>query len=345
MSLVKGLWRAIVRRTMYTIKQAALRAGVSVPVLRAWERRYGIVEPARTASRYRLYDEAAIQRVRTMRGLVDDGWSPSTAAAAILEAAAGGGPMPVASTASPSGMDRERVDGGSVLEPSAAPAAERHRDSLVAQFVEAAAALDQSGMEGVLDEMFAGGSFERVVERDVLPALRALGAAWEAGTVDVAGEHAASNAVLRRLAAAYEAAGRAPSARAVLVGLPPGGRHELGALAFAVAARRARVDAIYLGADLPLDDWVRAAINVGARAVVLGVMTAADVGPAVEVADAIWAAAPGVLVAFGGRAAPQPDGRGAGGWIRLPDGLSAAVEGLREALQQAVPTGPVGPPA
>ena len=67
-------------RTMYTIKQASARSGVSVPLLRAWERRYRIVEPARTAAGYRLYDDEALDRIRTMRRLVDAGWSPSTAA-------------------------------------------------------------------------------------------------------------------------------------------------------------------------------------------------------------------------------------------------------------------------
>ena len=42
---------------MYTIKQAAARTGVSVPTIRAWERRYGVVGPARTTAGYRLYDD------------------------------------------------------------------------------------------------------------------------------------------------------------------------------------------------------------------------------------------------------------------------------------------------
>ena len=42
-------------------------------VARAWERRYGVVEPARTASGYRLYDETAIERLRTMRRLMYPG--------------------------------------------------------------------------------------------------------------------------------------------------------------------------------------------------------------------------------------------------------------------------------
>ena len=70
---------------MYNIKQAAARAGVTVPVLRAWERRYGIVRPARSTGGYRQFDEDSVARVRTMRALVDEGWSPSAAAAAILD--------------------------------------------------------------------------------------------------------------------------------------------------------------------------------------------------------------------------------------------------------------------
>ena len=46
---------------MYTIKEAAAPAGLTPTVMRAWQRRYGVVEPARTASGYRLYDVAAAE--------------------------------------------------------------------------------------------------------------------------------------------------------------------------------------------------------------------------------------------------------------------------------------------
>ena len=73
---------------MYTIKQAAARTGVPVSLLRAWQSRYGVVEPSRTAAGYRLYDDEAIERLRSMRALVDAGWSPSAAARAILAGSA-----------------------------------------------------------------------------------------------------------------------------------------------------------------------------------------------------------------------------------------------------------------
>src|SRR6185436_8918922 len=84
---------------MYTIKEAAARTGLTVPVLRAWERRYGVVSPTRTPGGYRVYDEAALGRLRTMRRLVDDGWTASAAAAAVVAGTAN--PAPTAQPGSP----------------------------------------------------------------------------------------------------------------------------------------------------------------------------------------------------------------------------------------------------
>ena len=52
---------------MYTIKQAAIRSGLTIPTIRAWERRYGVVLPERTKSGYRLYDDDALDRLLAMR--------------------------------------------------------------------------------------------------------------------------------------------------------------------------------------------------------------------------------------------------------------------------------------
>src|SRR5215213_3924705 len=96
-------------QTMYNIKQAAARAGVTVPVLRAWERRYGIVAPERTPAGYRRFDDATVARVRTMRGLVDQGWSPSAAAAAILDGSVGVEPRDPTASPPVGGTSGERA--------------------------------------------------------------------------------------------------------------------------------------------------------------------------------------------------------------------------------------------
>ena len=291
---------------MYTIRQASLRSGVSVPTISAWERRYGVVRPGRTPAGYRLYDEPAIGTLVRMRRLVADGWTPSAAAAALRDgsAPATDGPLPPWS-----------VTGA----------------SLVDRFVDAATHYDRGRLEATLDEMMARGSFEATVDSLVLPAAMALGERWECGELDVAAEHVASAAIMRRLSAAFEAASAAGGEPTVVVGLPPGARHELGALAFATALRRRGMGVVYLGSDIPIRSWVHAVGGAGATGAAIGVVRAEDVAQAAEVAEAIHASTPMVTVALGGRAA----GSMLLGFpaVRLPDQIVEAAEAMHRAVE------------
>ena len=205
------------------------------------------------SSGYRLYDEAAIERLRTMRLLVEDGWTASAAARAVADGTA----PPVA--LSGAGRAAGAIVSGDPIE----------------AFVSAAAALDGDRIEAALDELFGRGSFESIVDAWLMPAAAALGDAWAAGRVTVAGEHAASAALGRRLAGAFEAAARV-DARPVVVGLPPGSRHELGALAFATALRRRGVAVLYIGADVPVASWLDVRARLQPRLLVVAVVTADD---------------------------------------------------------------------
>jgi methanogenic corrinoid protein MtbC1 len=178
-------------------------------------------------------------------------------------------------------------------------------------------------MERVLDEAFAAQRFELAMDEAVFPALRAVGRAWADGTLDVAAEHAASETVRRRLARFFDAA-RGPMVRTqLLVGMPPGGDHELGAFAFAVACRRAGQAVAYIGADVPLESWMRIARETGVSAIVLGAVTDEDAVAVNRVAAAI-----GMLehppVCFAG--GPKPiDATLVSGAVQLPRSLDAAV--------------------
>jgi len=300
---------------MYTIKEASARSGVGAPLIRAWERRYGVVEPVRTASGYRLYDDAAIGVLVAMRSLVASGWTASEAARAIS-------------------AGEIRLD---EIVPAPAPAGRRparaegpdHRARLIARFVAAAEANSAADTEAALDEMLAAGSFESVVDDLLLPAAAALGDAWADGRLSVAGEHAASGAMARRLSAAFQAAGL-PRKVSVVVGLPPGSRHELGALAFAPALRRRGVGVLYLGSDVTVDGWVDAMARTRARAAVVGVITEGDREAAADVVTALLEHdVP--LVALGGAAAPDA-GAVPRGVVRVPDRIIDAASTVADAL-------------
>jgi MerR family transcriptional regulator, light-induced transcriptional regulator len=309
---------------MYTIKEASIRSGIGIPLLRAWERRYGVVTPLRTPSGYRLYDDAAIERLRAMRQLVADGWSAQQAAERIRRS----------SDAELAALTHQVVPAatGDVLAVAEGtdPLAVSTAGALISRYVDAARDIDAAALEGVLDEAFSSARFEVVADLVVMPALRSIGDAWERQVVTVAGEHAASHAVLRRLAMAYEAAGEPDGPHPILVGLGPGARHELGAFAFAIAARRAGLPVLYLGPDLPPDSWVAAVVGREARAAVIGTPTRADIRGTREVIDALRTARPELLIAIGGNEARRP--ARVSGALELPQSLLASLAALRSAL-------------
>ncbi len=265
---------------MFTIKHAARVVGVTEATLRTWERRYGVVAPERSEGGYRVYDPTAIATLSAMRKLVDAGWSPARAAAAIRtgEIPVDGGPLPIPGSAS----DADTVA------------------SHTQAFLDAAARVDAHAVEAVLDEGLALSSFEHAVDTWLLPTLVALGQGWARGDIDVAGEHMASHAVLRRLSAAFEAAGSRARGPKVVVGLPPGSQHELGALAFATAVRRRGLDVLYLGGDVPEASWLTAVRAHHADAAVLCVVTAADQPSARNTVRLLKAHHSGLFVASGG---------------------------------------------
>lgn len=302
---------------MYTIKRASEMVGVPVATLRAWQRRYGVVNPDRSASGYRLYGADDIAVLRRMQALVASGWSPKEAAAAA--AAAEGDETELTD------LPRDEPRSRSARRAGTAPL----------DLVAAAVALDPAAITRLLDDHFAKGSFEQVVDRWLLPELERLGQAWADGVVSVAGEHLAAAGVQRRLSAAFDAAaidsGRSPL---LLTGLPPGCRHELGILAFATAARRQGLAVVYLGPDLPLRDWLTAADRHQPDAVVIAVPTLSDVAPALEIVKGF--AGRQELIGIGGRhqeAVLQGAGRlGGRSAVPLGQSIAAAAAQLRDRL-------------
>jgi DNA-binding transcriptional MerR regulator/methylmalonyl-CoA mutase cobalamin-binding subunit len=258
---------------MFTIRRAAALTGVPEATLRAWERRYAVVVPRRTESGYRIYSESNIDTILAMQELLQAGWAPREAARQVRAGSA-------AQRRGQSGRQATRGAGERLLS--------------------AAARLDAMGVEAVLDDAFARGSFESVVDGWLMPALGEVGTAWHEGRLGVAGEHLVSAAVHRRLAGAFQAASRREGAPHVLTGLASGCRHELGLLAFATALRRAGMDVTYLGVDLPTEHWLQALAARPVAAVVLTVPMSIDVEASREVALAVRAHHPATAVQVGG---------------------------------------------
>ena len=66
------------------IGELGRRVGLKPEVLRAWERRYGVLRPSRTEGGLRLYSPADERRARLMLARMSDGLSPAEAARLVL---------------------------------------------------------------------------------------------------------------------------------------------------------------------------------------------------------------------------------------------------------------------
>jgi methanogenic corrinoid protein MtbC1 len=303
-------------KVMHTIKRAAALTGISEPTLRAWESRYGVGASRRTAAGYRLYDDQDLRTLRTMQTLVTEGWAVRAAADEALRRAA----KPVASTAATA---------------VATTAGESWRDAATERFVRAAADYDIAQVALLIDEQFGSTSFESVVDEWLLPALRALGQAWERGDVSVAGEHLAAGAVARRVSMAYDAAAVEVTGPRVVIGLAPGAHHDLGLLCFATSARRAGLATTYLGADVPVAAWRAAVAAHPPACVVLAIPRAEDAEATAATVAAMREDSPGLVVAVGGSAQDlAPDG-----CLRLGHRIGPAASLLAHALERRLTPG------
>jgi DNA-binding transcriptional MerR regulator len=224
------------------IGELSRRVGVSPEVLRAWERRYGVLRPTRTDGGFRLYSTADEERVRRMLALQRQGLSAAVAARAVATATAD---LPAAPAGSTNDLLRALADA-------------------LDRFDEAAANL-------VFDRALGALTLDTLLREIVLDYLVDLGERWRAGTVSVAQEHFASNVIRGRLLGLARDWGQGGGPLALLA-CPPGELHDLGLICFGLALRARGWRIAFLGSDTPVDTLLRAADDLHPELVVLTAM-------------------------------------------------------------------------
>ncbi len=236
-------------RGVLRIGEVSRRTGVAVDTLRAWERRYGLLEPDRTEGGHRLYREADIERVQAMSRLLDDGWSAAAAAREVLRA-----PAPV--------TQLRRLDGGGEDAGDAA-------QTLIRRLVEAIDAFDGSAADLVVDDVFARLEVPQALDQVILPVLRDLGDGWRDDPRIIAREHFATNTLRPRLQRLLRVSARV-AGRSCLAAAPEGEEHDLGLLAHAAVAAHAGWQVHLLGARTPTAALERSVVELAPQVVMIG---------------------------------------------------------------------------
>jgi len=234
---------------VYRIHVAAEQAGVSTQLVRAWERRYGLLEPTRTQSGYRLYSDEDVAVLRGAKTLVDQGRSISEVA-----------------RLSRAELKRIGSAGRATRSLPPTPSSETFLDL----GLKAIADLDGARLESLLLHASGMGAMSsvEVCDRLLMPLLTEIGDRWEKGELDIAAEHFGSGIVRRHLELlVQDESKRNAGAPIVVCACQEGDLHEGGLLAFALHAAVAGWAILYLGANTPVDDLVMAANRSEATAV------------------------------------------------------------------------------
>jgi MerR family transcriptional regulator, light-induced transcriptional regulator len=221
------------------------RVGVSPELLRAWEQRYGLLQPVRSAGGFRLYSTADEDRVRLMRRHLAAGVSAAQAARLALTEAA--------------------PDGGEEAQPG-------ELARLSTELVAALDRLDEPGAHAALDRLLAMFTLQTVLRDVVLPYLHELGERWEHGEASVAQEHFASNILRGRLLGLARGWGEGAGPRAVLA-CAPGELHDLPLIIFGLALAGRGWTITYLGPDTPIATIQVTLADPKPRLVVISAMT------------------------------------------------------------------------
>jgi MerR family transcriptional regulator, light-induced transcriptional regulator len=217
----------------WRIKTVAERTGVRSDTLRAWERRYGLVEPVRSDKGYRLYSDDDIAVISKVKQLVDGGLSIGEAVEQARREGLIGAPPP---------PRRDRpAEGGAIRATRSA-------------LLQATAALDRPRADAILAAQLPI-SHERTLREVLLPLVREIASLHARSKASIAQERFAAQWVRERICAMLVQVGGGPvdGPEALCAG-PPGEPSDLGLLGSSLhlALRGWRVT--YLGGGFPTEE-------------------------------------------------------------------------------------------
>jgi DNA-binding transcriptional MerR regulator len=237
----------------FRIQVAAELSGIPAATLRAWERRYGIPVPRRTASAYRLYTNEDVELLRRMRDLVAEGVSPAEAARVVL-----------ASSTCVSEDEHVPVDG---------------LDLAQARLLAATQRWDAKAIDDELTRVSMLLDAQTFFERVVSPVLAEVGARWARGDLAIAQEHLLSDRLELAVRATLRTMERSDGP-IVLLACIDAEQHVLGVLGAALKFAQNGARTVVLGAMTPPDAMGEAVRNLGPRLVGLSMAIAPPAGQA-----------------------------------------------------------------
>ena len=266
---------------IFNTKAVARETDVPADTFRAWERRYGIPRPQRTAGGHRLYSEHDIAIIRWLRDRTAEGMNISQAVMLLnssLTAIPKQAPPPVTVSNEPRAMG-----------------------FLIEELVTSLIAFDAAQAERLIGEAFTMFPFEDVLLMLVQPTMVEIGERWHHGEINIAVEHFATQFMRRKLSSMLNMFEGDPQRGKIIIACAPDELHDLGALFVALFLMRRGWHVIYLGPQVPILDLQEAVQSLRPDLVCISASMPETARQVADVARALQRTTPNVPIGYGGR--------------------------------------------
>lgn len=261
----------------YNIKAVSNLLGIHAGTLRAWERRYNMIEPVRNEAGHRLYTDEHIRVLKWIVNKVENGFTIGQAVELL-----------------------NKQDEPAFIEHD--PRITNQMDVLKDQLMHELLKFHEAKSNELIDRAFSLFSVEKVLIHIMGGILTEIGAKWERGEILTAHEHFITSLLRTRIGMVFHSLpinGFLPKAVCVC---GPDDQHEIGLLIFTYFLKRRGYETIYLGAGIPADDVEKVVEELDAKLVIISSTLAAHRAKAVKLACSLEDKNVKLKVGLGGNA-------------------------------------------
>ncbi len=220
----------------YAIKDLEKLSGIKAHTIRIWEKRYGVIKPARTDTNRRVYNDAELRNLINISVLNRKGFKISRIAS----------------------MSHKEIE----EKVSFLTHDNSHADTRIESLIIAMLNLDEVHFNELLSSYFLNRGFEDTFEQLIFPFLRRVGILWMTGAVTPGQEHFVSSLIQRKLLFNIETLACRPGegTKKLLLFLPENELHDISLLFYTYIAKKKGHEVLYLGSMTPMDS-VRSSLN------------------------------------------------------------------------------------
>ena len=310
----------------YNLKVVLKETGLAADTLRAWERRYGLPMPQRTAGGHRLYSQRDIETIKWLMKRQDEGLSISRAVDLWNEQLTSG-TDPLAGALQP---------GPALVSALPIPyQPETTLDTIREAWIQACMEFNEARAEQTLNQAFSMFPVEAVSIEVLQKGMSEIGSRWYTNRASVQQEHFASALAMRRLDALLSASPYPTRNQTIIVGCPAGEWHTFTPLLLSLLLRRRGLNVIYLGANVPVAQFANTVQDLKADLVILVAQQLITAATLQHTAQVLFSQK--IRVAFGGRIFNvHPDLHHSMAGYFLGNQLSSAIEQVESILDHRI---------